>query len=147
MRKIFICCIFVLIIISNVVYAVDIEKDNNNLKSNISENFYENKKQDIDESKDQVDINIEDKKNENNKDLEKSNGESLNSQDINKKKVKEAINEKGKQSIEDGEYEIRTVIDKNKIFDIDGGSKITDMARLQCRATTIYCKIYGRWIL
>ena len=62
MRKIFICCIFVLIIISNEVYAVDIEKDNNNLESNISENFYENKKQDIDESKDQVDINIEDKK-------------------------------------------------------------------------------------
>ena len=40
------------------------------------------------------------------------------------------LKEKGKQSIEDGEYEIRTVTDNNKIFDIGGGS-INSGAKIQ----------------
>ena len=40
------------------------------------------------------------------------------------------LKEKGKQSIEDGEYEIRTAMDNNKIFDIGGGS-INSGAKLQ----------------
>ena len=64
MRKIFICCIFVLIIISNVVYAVDIEKDNNNLESNISENFYENKKVEPTNDKVQLSMDFEEVKKE-----------------------------------------------------------------------------------
>ena len=123
MKKIFICCILVLVIIANVVYAEDVKiDDNDSLKSEMSEISEENKNQDISETNDKIedDINTNEGK-EIIQDTNKSDGENTNNQNLDENKVKKVIKVKGEQSIEDGEYEIRTVIDKNMIFEIDGG--------------------------
>ena len=128
MKKILICCILFFCIMSNIVqvYAEDIKKneDNSNLKTEISDNLDINEVQNISEEKKQDDINEEkqviDKKEDS--DNDNTGIGIINEENNNKVNMKITLKEKGKQSIEDGEYEIRTVLDRNKIFDIAGGS-------------------------